>query len=194
MMEKQQKLGEMLVTAGVISRQQLRSALCHQKNRRCLLGSSLVKLGYVSEDRLLEFLEQKLEMPLVDLRRRPIGGELLAYLPLERAMEYTVLPNGRSLAHGSPALQVAMADPTNLRTVDALAFLTGCRIEPVLAAEEDIRRAIKRCYGVQLDVGAEACSSLGGLPRQDLADRFLQLLEVLLEKGILTRSDFDRFI
>ena len=194
MMEKHQKLGEMLVTAGIISRQQLKSALCHQKNRRCLLGSSLVKLGYVSEDRLLEFLEQKLEMPLVDLRRRRIDPELLEYIPLERAMEYTVLPIGRSLAHGSLALQVAMADPTNLRTIDALTFLTGCRIEPILAAEEDIHRAIERCYGVQLDCGGEACPGMVGLPRQDLADRFLQLLEVLLEKGILTRSDFDRFI
>jgi Type II secretion system (T2SS), protein E, N-terminal domain len=204
---KSLKIGEMLVKAGVIDSFQLNSALSHQRHWGGRLGSSLVKLGYVAEDKLLAFLAEQLNLPRVDLSKRVIPVDLLAYVPADKAREFNVIPVDRKEMSGTLNLLVAMADPANLPVIDALQFMTGCRVFPALAAEESIRKAIEHYYGLpqalqELDapLGQEPAAAatsvaplLNGLAaRAQAEDKFQQLLRVLLDKGVLSLREYER--
>lgn len=215
MAKKRMKLGEMLLEAGFIDEFQLTSALSHQRN--CSdgrLGASLVKLKYISEESLLNFLSEQLNLPRLDLSRRRIPPDLLAHIPAEKAWEYRAIPVDRKEMQGTSFLLVAMADPTNLKAIDALQFMTGCRVRPALAFESAIDEALINYYGPLVSEEDPLAASLAGPPREEPAEiaplssvadsppaappvesteeKLQQLLKILLEKGILSLRDCDR--
>jgi type IV pilus assembly protein PilB len=148
---KNLKLGEILKQAGIIDDFQLNSALSYQRHWGGRFGESLIKLGYLTEDKLQDFLARQFELPQIELSGRKIPEDVLAYIPVENAREFHVLPVERKEISGSMHLVVAMTDPTNLMVTDSLQFLTGCRIKPALASEEAITSAIEKYYGPQVD-------------------------------------------
>ncbi|OEU52263.1 MAG: hypothetical protein BA871_12245 [Desulfuromonadales bacterium C00003096] len=190
MTDNRPKLGQMLVEAELIDELQLKSALVHQQHWRCLFGASLVKLGYVDEEALLGFLAESLNLLRVDLKWRAIPRELLDLLPEDKAREYHVIPVDREVLHGTSYLLLATCDPTHLANLDDLAFLTGCEIRPALAAEEEIRVAIDRCYGSRVEPLAPSASLPIRPPAAD-QDKFHKLLLLLLAKGLISRSEYD---
>lgn len=208
MQRKSLKIGEMLVKAGLIDGFQLNSALSHQRHWGGRLGASLVKLGYLAEEKLLAFLAEQLNLPRVDLTKRVIAADLLAYVPADKAREFNVIPVDRKEMSGTLNLLVAMADPANLAVIDALQFLTGCRVFPALASEESIRKSIEHFYGLpqalqETDPGLVASAPtpvvptplsplFSGLARPQADDKFQQLLRVLLDKGVLSLREYER--
>lgn len=191
---KKAKLGKLLLDSGLVGERELSAALCYQKNQRCLLGASLVKLGFLSEDRLLDFLEQTLQLQRVDLDSFVPDAAALAMVPEERALAFTVFPLERCHFQGGPVLRMAMADPSNLTVVDALEFMTGLSIQPVLASEPAIQRAIARGYrqddGLMLIRGVS--SSLKNTEKTMISvDKFNKLVEVLQAKGLLNTADVE---
>ena len=150
MEQKPMKLGEMLIQAGKLNAFQLQSALSHQRNWGGRLGGSLVNLGYITENELLGFLAQQLKLPRVNLFASAIPREILNYIPAEKAKELTVLPLQRKEIQGKQCLLVAMSDPTNLNVIDAIQFMTGCRVRPALASEREVLDGINLHYfGIQ---------------------------------------------
>ncbi len=208
MQRKSLKIGEMLVKAGLIDGFQLNSALSHQRHWGGRLGASLVKLGYLAEEKLLAFLAEQLNLPRVDLTKRVIAADLLAYVPADKAREFNVIPVDRKEMSGTLNLLVAMADPANLVVIDALQFMTGCRVFPALASEESIRKSIEHFYGLpqalqETDPGLVASAPtpavptplsplFSGLARPQVDDKFQQLLRVLLDKGVLSLREYER--
>lgn len=150
-MAKNLKLGEILKQAGIIDDFQLNSALSYQRHWGGRFGESLIKLGYISEDKLQNFLAKQFDLPQVELFGRRIPEDVLAYIPVEKAREFHVLPVERREISGTVYLVVAMTDPTNLMVTDSLQFMTGCRIKAALASDEAITSAIERNYGSELD-------------------------------------------
>ncbi len=190
MNDNRPKLGQLLVEADLIDELQLKSALVHQQHWRCLFGASLVKLGYVGEGELLEFMAEALNLLRVDLKWRAIPREVLDLVPEAKAREYHVIPVDREVLHGTAYLLLATCDPTHLANLDDLAFLTGCEIRPALAAEEEIRQAIDRCYGGRLEPLAAPASVPVRPPAVD-QEKFHKLLLLLLAKGLISRSEYD---
>lgn len=190
MTDNRAKLGQMLVEAALIDELQLKSALVHQQHWRCLFGASLVKLGYLDEEALLGFLAKALNLLRVDLKWRAIPREVLDLVPEDKAREYHVIPVDREVLHGTSYLLLATCDPTHLGNLDDLAFLTGCEIRPALAAEEEIRAAIDRCYGGQVEPPAPSTSAPDRSPAED-EDKFHKLLLLMLAKGLISRSEYD---
>lgn len=207
----------MLIEAGIITEFQLNSALSHQRHWGGRVGSSLVKLGYVAEDKLQGFLAKQLNLPRVALGKVKIEREVLDYVPVEKAREYNVIPVDRKEMYGTVYLLIAMTDPTNLMVIDALQFATGCRVRPALAASSDITSAIERWYGceepevIQSDqeeaVPAEEedpfeedkfadLYALSSTPEpttpMNTEEKFQVLLKILMEKGILSFRDYER--
>ena len=150
-MTKNLKLGEILKQAGIIDDFQLNSALSYQRHWGGRFGESLIKLGYLTEDKLQGFLARQFDLPLIELLGRKIPEDVLAYIPQEKARELHVLPVERREISGSMHLVVAMTDPTNLMVTDSLQFMTGCRIKPALASDEAITFAIDKYYGSEVD-------------------------------------------
>jgi len=213
MTRKNMRLGEMLLAAGLIDEFQLNSALSYQRNWGARLGACLVRLGYLTEANLLNFLAEQLKLPCIDLSRRVIEADVLAFLPAEKAREYTVIPVDRREMQGTLFLLVAMSDPTNLGVVDDLQFMTGCRVRPALASEASIREAIESWYGPTPAGEAEsfapadaspAAASAGppGLPvatveptpspAETTEEKLQRLLRILAEKGILSLREYER--
>ena len=150
------RLGDRLVAEGLITSDQLQRALSAQRGTRDKLGGLLVRMGYLTEEKLLAFLSRQYSVPSVTLSQLDIEPEVLKLVPAQLAERLQVLPVKRS----ANTLTLAMADPTNVLALDDVAFFTNLQIQPVVASEISIRQAIDRLYGNQGDSVAEMMSEL----------------------------------
>jgi type IV pilus assembly protein PilB len=136
-------IGDLLVREGLITEDQLRSALQEQRSNGHRLGYTLVAMGMVSETDLTRVLARKYRVKAVDLSRiDSIDNRVIKLVKPEIAVRHLVLP----LRRVGRTLTVAMANPTNLEAVDELRFSTGYEIEPVVAGEYSLRKAVEKYY------------------------------------------------
>ncbi|MBI4391367.1 MAG: type IV-A pilus assembly ATPase PilB [candidate division NC10 bacterium] len=136
------RLGDMLVKANLISEDQLKKALAQQESQGGRLGSNLVKLGFISEDDITSFLSKQYGVPSINLSHFEIDTAVIKLIPAEIAQKHMVVPINRT----GTVLTVAMADPSNIFTIDDIKFMTGFKVEPVVAAESSIKSAINKYY------------------------------------------------
>jgi type IV pilus assembly protein PilB len=132
-----------LLKAQLISQQQLTKALDEQRGTGGKIGEILQRLGYVTEDDIIECLSHQFGVPSINLRHFEIDESVAKIIPADLARKYNVIPVNKTGA----TLTVAMADPTNIFAMDEITFMTGYRVEPVVSSEEAIREAIDRYYG-----------------------------------------------
>jgi type IV pilus assembly protein PilB len=147
------KLGKLLISANLITEKQLNEALLaiRQSKGASRLGSTLVKMGYIQEEKLLQFLSQQYRVPAVDLKMyQHIDPAIIKLVPLELVKKHMVLP----LRRVGATVTVAMLDPTNMLALDDLKFRTNYTIEPVIAAESALIEAVKKYYGAGVAGGA----------------------------------------
>ena len=147
------KLGKLLISANLITDKQLNEALVaiRQSKGATRLGSTLVKMGYIQEEKLLQFLSQQYRVPAVDLKMyQHIDPAIIKLVPLELVKKHMVLP----LRRVGATVTVAMLDPTNMLALDDLKFRTNYTIEPVIAAESALIEAVKKYYGAGVAGGA----------------------------------------
>jgi len=141
-MAKRKKIGEVLMEAGLISPSQLENALILQTTKDKPLGKILIELGYINEDQAAEAISKQLAIRLVDCTAYEPSKEVLSLIPKEIAEQKVVLP----IELAGKKLVVAMAYPLDWQTVDDIAFITGRRIEVVVASENSIRNAVEKYY------------------------------------------------
>jgi type IV pilus assembly protein PilB len=139
------RLGELLLKQGVISEDMLSQALEEQKKAGTRLGTTLISLGYISEEELLKTLSKHFGVESVDLREREIEDNLLKLIPSELAGKYLAVPISRF----GRTLTVAMINPGDVAAVEDMQFATGFEIDPVVASEESILKIIQDHYNVQ---------------------------------------------
>ena len=137
-----ERLGRLLQTSGLISEEQLEKALLDQKKEGGRLGSTLVKLGFVTEDQLLQFLSRQYGIPSVDLNRLEIDAAVTKLIPTDVVQKYHVVPVKRAGA----VLSVAMVDPTDMFAIDDIKFMTGYEVVPMVATEGAITNSINKYY------------------------------------------------
>ena len=144
------KLGEILVRENLITPQQLREALDHQKENGGRLGANLVKLGIVSDDVVTAVLSRQYGVPSINLDLFHIEPEVIRLISQDVALKYTVLP----ISKMGSSLTLAMADPTNVFAIDDIKFMTGLNVDPVIASETSIKIAIGKYYSgsTQIDI------------------------------------------
>ena len=136
------RLGEMLVKAKLITEEQLKKALAQQEASGGRLGTNLVKLGYLTEEEITSFLSKQYGVPAINLANFEIDPNVIRLVPPEIAQKHMVIPINRTGA----VLTLAMADPSNIFAVDDIKFLTGFKVEPVVAAETSIKNAVNKHY------------------------------------------------
>jgi len=137
------KLGELLIKENLITQAQLQEALDHQRTNGCRLGSSLVKLGVLSEAEITTVLSRQYGIPSINLAYFEVDPSVIKLIPMETALKYQVLP----LSRVGSSLTLAMVDPTNVFAMDDIKFMTGFNIEPVVSTESAITEAITKHYG-----------------------------------------------
>lgn len=138
------RIGELLVAQGAIDAIQLESALAHQRRWGGRLGGCIVSLGFLREPAVLGAVGEQLGVPFVEIGDRYVPPAVLRLLPERLIRTRKVLPLSRVNDARGAAVVVALADPADLGVLDEITFATGLRVKPVLAAEDDLARAIAR--------------------------------------------------
>ena len=143
-------VGEVLLSEGLISEDQLSRALSDQRTSGMKLGEMLVEQGMISGTTLVQSLAKCLGVRGVQLRHGLIDPSLLSLIGHEEAERLLAIPMFR--VHG--VLTVAMAEPQSLPTIDRLRDLTGMEIRPVLAIEANILEYVRKYQAGDVDVNA----------------------------------------
>ncbi len=138
------ELGKILVKAGKISEEQLHKALEMQKNGSGKLGEILVKIGAVSDENVIsEFIGKQLNIGALRLTDIELNADIVKLIPQDIARKFNVI----AVSKLGKTLIVAISDPNNIYVLDAIKFITGCNIQPVISPENTISSAIESYYG-----------------------------------------------
>ena len=137
-----QRLGDLLVREKIINPQQLEQALKEQKRTGGRLGSVLVKLGFLSDEEVTNFLSRQYGVPAINLQYFELDPSVTKLIPEDTARKHHILP----LSRVGASLTIAMVDPTNVFAMDDIKFMTGFNIEPVVASETSIMDGIDKAY------------------------------------------------
>src|SRR4030095_15254336 len=152
------RIGELLLKEKRITPAQLQEALNYQKTNGGKLGFNLVKLGVVKDEEITALLSKQYGVPSINLTQFEIDPGIIKLIPAETAHKYQIVPLSRSGA----TLTIAMTDPTNVFAMDAIKFMTGYNVEPVVASETAVADAIARYYAAPGARGKGATESTGG--------------------------------
>jgi type IV pilus assembly protein PilB len=137
-----ERIGELLVKENLLSAEQLRQAREQVRTRGGRLGAQITQLGFLDENELTEFVAKQYGVPSINLDEFEIDQAVIALIPEDVASKHNVIPVNRA---GS-TLILATADPSNIFALDDIKFLTGYNIQPVVAAEDAIKRAVDKYY------------------------------------------------
>jgi len=143
MTKEHKRLGDLLIEEKLITAEDLAKAVTEQRRTGQLLGATLIHMGLVSEQTLLQCLHRQLGLQLVDLNEIVIDEQTVALIKEEVAKKYLALPIA---VDGRSTLVVAMADPLNVAAIEDLRFHSGMFIRPVLASPTALGEAIDRYY------------------------------------------------
>ena len=135
-------LGQKLVSAELITSEQLDIALAEGSQKGLRLGEVLVEMGMVQEESILPFIETHLGVPATRLRDGMIDPIAVRLIPRRLAERLDVV----ALFKVRDTLCVAMADPQNLEQVDEIERIAHLRVRPVFAFRSSIQRTLPRCY------------------------------------------------
>ncbi len=145
--QQSDRLAQILVQEGLLTREQLIQAQTEQRTSKCRLPYAVVKLGFASEIEITKLLARQYRMPAVDLQRFEVDPRILKLIPPDVAQKHVVVP----LKREGRTLTVALADPTDIGLLEDLKFITRYDLFPVLAGEFTLRALIEKHYGNAAD-------------------------------------------
>jgi len=136
-------LGESLVAENLITQVQLRTALAEQRQTSDTLGYTLLRLNYLTEQQLLEFLGSKLGFSYANLRNYVIDPKVVRMIPENIARKYHCI----ALLRVKGSMTVAMVDPLHSFLLENLEYTTASKVKPLVSTMTEIQNAIQEFYG-----------------------------------------------
>jgi type IV pilus assembly protein PilB len=137
-----ERLGDILVKEGLLSREKLAQALTEHRASKMPLGFILAKQNLVSEVEITRIVARQLRVPAVDLSRFEVDAKIIKLIPSDIAKRHIVLP----LKREGRTLTVAMANPTDQVLLQELRFITRYDLFPVFAGEFTLRTLVDKYY------------------------------------------------
>jgi len=152
------KLGEMMVESGLINKEQLLMALKSQRSMGGKLGENLVRVGAVlDEEEIASFVARQMNLGRIALSDIELDEDTVRMIPEDLALKYTVIAVSRT----NKVLTVATSDPKNVYVLDAIKFITGCAVKPVVAAETQIKQCLEKFF--QSSMAKEMADLMGAM-------------------------------
>jgi type IV pilus assembly protein PilB len=142
--ETGQRLGQLLMRAGIITEKQLNDALEVYRATGSPIGRVLVDLGYASQGAILSVMARQIGIEYIDFAERRPDPAAVALVSRDLASRYILMP----IEVQDNVLVVAMADPQNVLALDDLRIITGHEIKPAISTKDDILAAIEEYYKV----------------------------------------------
>ena len=190
------RLGDMLVTQGVITAAQLTGALAEQKRSGRRLGRVLIEDLAVSEDSIALVLSQQLKLPYVELTLDMVDTRIVKLIAEAVARRFHVLP----MDEAGPVIRLGMANPTDYQALDEVQRLINRELDPVVVTETRLNAVLDRLYSkseeisglakeLELEVGGAAHDGGAG-PAATSADDapVAKLLQTLFEDALRSRA------
>lgn len=185
---KTRRLGEILVDAGIVTPEKLDMALREQSQTGEKLGMILQRLGICSEKEISQVLADQAGVASIDLSKAGVDRKAMELVDREFAEQRCLL----AIRQQGGVLQVAMANPMDLDTIDQLGRMTGNYIEVVHAPEREIQDALLRHFGQQgedfgevpllIEKAQRALAS--GVKLTEGDSPFIRLVDALIGQGI----------
>ena len=137
------ELSSILVQAGKLTSEQAEEALSEAKSKNEKFESVLVRMGVIqSEDEVAHFIGKHLKIGTLRLTDIELNPEIVKLIPLDIARKFKVI----AISKLAKTLLVAISDPNNIYVLDAIKFITGCTVQPVISPEAAIEKAIDSYY------------------------------------------------
>jgi len=136
------RLLELLVKENLLTADEAQRATAEQRRSNERLGTVLRRLGFLSDEDLLDFLSRKYGIPVINLQRVEVTEEIIRLVKKEIVQKYQVFP----VRKVGNTLTLALSDPTVVLAIDDVQFATGLHVIPVLASEAAIKEAIDKSY------------------------------------------------
>ena len=186
-------LSEVLVDAGVITREQLETAVAARSNGVERLDETIARLGLAREADIYRAVAHRLGLEYIPELDREIDQALLTQVPSEFAMRYQVLP----LRAEDHTLVVAMANPFDVTVLDDLRLLTSRDVRAVVASPRQISEAIEQCYmekmfrdidDMQTEEVAEEDLEIADLQKMAREALVIKLVNLIIHQAIQERA------
>ena len=143
-MVQKKRLAETFVEEGIITEVQLRNALQRQLVMGGKIGTNLIELKYVSEEQLGKVLSKMHKIPYAPVDAfLDIPADIISLIPKEIAVRHKIIPIKKEYKN----ITLAMENPNDIKIIDDLSFMTGCRITAVIASEVRIALGLEKYYG-----------------------------------------------
>lgn len=184
------ELSSILVQAGKITAEQAKSAQEMAESDGSKFEAALVKMGVVrSEDEVASFVGKHLKIGTLKLSDLELNPDIVKLIPVDIARKFKVI----AISKLNKTLLVAISDPNNIYVLDAIKFITGCTVQPVISPEEAIEKAINANYGEEsnlLDMikGMEEDSDLEVVTAEDAPDES-DILSAIQDKPLVKLVD-----
>jgi type IV pilus assembly protein PilB len=138
-----ESVGRLLVSAKLLTEEQLQEALLTQKKEGGRFGKILTRMGLVDEVQIAKFFSQQWGVPSVDLNKIEIDNLVVKLIPSDVVRKHMVLPIKRL----GTTVSLAMVDPTDVFAIEDIKFITGYNVEPIIATESTLIEKIEQYYG-----------------------------------------------
>ncbi|MDD3815895.1 MAG: hypothetical protein PHZ02_14770 [Desulfocapsaceae bacterium] len=134
------QLGELLIAKQIVSKEQINEALRIQVSGNRRLGSLLIKMGFITEEQLLDILSEQLELPIINVDNE-FTPQVKGLLPRYLCRKYNVLP---LQIRKDNIITLAMADPLDDEAINNVENFTAMVVKPCLAQQQHISKAINQ--------------------------------------------------
>jgi type IV pilus assembly protein PilB len=142
-------IGELLIQEGLVNETQLLQASNKQKRTGERIGVILVNMGVISEADLLKTLAKQLDIQYIPpAKLSSVNPELARMIPEHVARKHLAFPYKKL----SNALQVIMADPFDLLTIDDIQRIAGMDVRPAISSGKDIEAVITQIFTPKEDM------------------------------------------
>jgi len=136
------RLGELLIERGVISNEQLVTALENQKQQGILLGEVLVNLNFATEKDIAQAITSQYGFPYLPLNNYEIDQEVIESVPENLCRQFCLIPIDKI----GKSLTLAMANPLNGKAIEDVELITGCTVQIFVSISTDINQSIDKYY------------------------------------------------
>jgi len=191
--EAGQRLGQLLMRAGIISDRQLTDALEVHNATGSPLGRVLVDLGYATQGAILSVMAAQIGIRYIDFTEQKPDPNAVAVVPRDLAERYILMPVEVS---EEGELVVAMADPQNVLALDDLRIITGYEIRPAISTKDDILIAIEEYYKIAEESSADEFLGTEEVDESELASLtdvtsdapIVKLVNYIIQKAVAERA------
>jgi len=139
----------MLVEGGLQTEEQLQQAVARHNRKKMALGQLLVREGILSGSQIVDLVSRQLKIEKYRPDKYPLNMELEKVIPVEMAQKYQLVP----LKKSRHLLTIAMADPMDIKALDAVEIYTNSEVEAVICTDRQLNHLIGSLYGTYSGIG-----------------------------------------